>query len=570
MKINTISYDTVEFLLQYWQDIGTPLARNLSEALIAEDWKRLTMLIGTVDNAHIKDPHRLLKARLAVDIIKKADYLPFEIDTTAEAFRTWLKAEEQCRRTNLFLRAWRDYISDGCVTYNNAERAIIKSKLFQLYLPKIRKVFRRLLGEYPSQEFFDFFGGFGPGATLSNTRRFSSVLHKLSATPTITSDAVWFHPAFPKRLRTLWGDESQLSVELAGRLAFVPKSYKTDRPIMVEPLVNASIQRFLGKYLRKRLLNGAGINLSTAPNLHCILAEEGSRLGNWATIDLSSASDTIAKELVRYLMDDNWYRVFSAARTPRVDLSDAWDLLPERAIKFYGVDQPIYELEKFSSMGNGFTFELETMIFYSIAFVAAQETGCSVGGVYGDDIIVGTAAVPVLYQLLDQLGFTVNLEKSYYTGSFRESCGGDYCKGYPVKGVTLKTEPHSVWDWYSLHNRIWAKTQDTGLEGCFASTLAYIRKRVPKKWRLTVPSELGDVGFHGGKPTYVKTVNGIHYYRCLVPTTRYQRGWEDCFTPEVQLAAGLLGGVASNARGRLQGPPLMDVKSCKLAWVPLS
>jgi hypothetical protein len=520
----------------------------------------MASIVSKVSNSTIKNPHRLRKARMAVDIIKKADYLPLNSDTTRAAFEKWCHAEKQCYFTNALI----DRLDWGASEYSldpNSPQGLVWR-----YIPKVRKEVTRILGEFPD-DFGDFFGGFGPGATLSNKKRESSVLHKLSATPTITSDAVWFTPAFPKRLRNVWGDVSQWSIEEAGRLQFVPKNFKVDRPIMVEPLVNASIQRAIGLHIKKRLLKMTGIDLSTAPEKHKQLALQGSVDGSWATIDLSSASDTIARKLVEVLVDDNWWRVLDCARTKRIYIGEPWDNYPDLLYR-YGINEVQPCLQKFSSMGNGFTFELETVIFYAIAKVVARESGCRVGGVFGDDIIVGTNAAVKLIQVLEAFGFTVNWEKSYLTGPFRESCGGDYHSGVDVKGVTLKTEPKSVWDWYDLHNRIWESPLHQKW-GTFHNTLKWIRKRVPKVWRNDVPPGLGGGGFYSHRPRS-KTIGGIHHYRCLVPTTRYMRGWEEVFSPEVQLAAGLLGGVASNSKGRLMGPPLLDVKSCKLAWVPLS
>lgn len=556
----TMSYDTKQFLLHYWRDLATPLSLKLVDLLEFGLYDEIAKLVSQVSNSSIRDPYRLRRARMAVDIIKKADYLPLSNDTQYEALSKWCAAEKQCAITNSYI---------GRLDWDATDYSIDPTSRLGIvwkYLPKIRKEVRRIIGEVPD-DIGDFFGGFGPGATLSNTKRESSVLHKLSATPTITSDAVWFTPALPKRLRNVWGDVSQWSIEEAGRLQFVPKNFKTDRPIMVEPLVNAAIQRAIGLHFKRRLFNMTGIDLSTAPQNHAKMACQGSIDGTWATIDLSSASDTIARKLVEALVDDNWWRILDGARTKRIDISDVWVEYPE-ILKQYGITENLHVLQKFSSMGNGFTFELETIIFYAIAKVVARESGCRVGGVFGDDIIVGHRSATRLIIVLEAFGFTVNWEKSYITGPFRESCGGDYHSGVDVKGVTLKTEPKSVWDWYDLHNRIWESSLHSDLN-VFQNTLRWIRKRVPRQWRNDVPFELGGGGFYSHRPRS-KTINGIHYYRCLIPTTRYMRGWEEVFSPEVQLAAGLLGGVASNSKGRLMGPPLLDVKSCKLAWVPLS
>jgi hypothetical protein len=95
-------------------------------------------------------------------------------------------------------------------------------------------------------------------------------------------------------------------------------------------------------------------------------------------------------------------------------------------------------LQKFSSMGNGFTFPLQTLIFYSLAWALqpAIEVGPQrpqVAVAYGDDIIVPSDVAPKLAELLRYVGFKVNAEKSFWEGPFRESCGKDYFLGVDVR-----------------------------------------------------------------------------------------------------------------------------------------
>jgi hypothetical protein len=102
-----------------------------------------------------------------------------------------------------------------------------------------------------------------------------------------------------------------------------------------------------------------------------------------------------------------------------------------------------------STMGNGFTFPLQTMIFGCVVEACAEALeielqrprGGTLGqfGVNGDDIICPKGLYDVVCRLLTILGFEVNKTKSFHEGPFRESCGGDFFKGSPVRGVYLKT-----------------------------------------------------------------------------------------------------------------------------------
>jgi len=138
-----------------------------------------------------------------------------------------------------------------------------------------------------------------------------------------------------------------------------------------------------------------------------------------ATIDLSSASDTISKELVWLLLPESWAQALDIARTGDVTLPDGNSI----------------ELAKFSSMGNGFTFELESLIFYALARAVCELDGEDTRNlsVFGDDIIVPTGATETLTRVFQLLGFTVNTGKTFSQGPFRESCGADYLFGYSIR-----------------------------------------------------------------------------------------------------------------------------------------
>lgn len=194
-------------------------------------------------------------------------------------------------------------------------------------------------------------------------------------------------------------------------LTFVAKNAKTYRAIATEPPLNGVYQLALGDYIARRLAK-FGVDLSDQSR-NQRLAKEGSLTGALATLDLSSASDTVATELVYHLLPVDWALALSVGRSSAV---------------LYKGEKIV--LEKFSSMGNGFTFALESLIFWALA------SSCSAGGevsVYGDDIIVETAAVPLLTEVLTACGFTLSPGKSFSTGPFRESCGADYYRGFDIR-----------------------------------------------------------------------------------------------------------------------------------------
>jgi hypothetical protein len=347
----------------------------------------------------------------------------------------------------------------------------------------------------------------------------------------------------------------------------VPKTWKTLRGIAVEPLVNAFIQRALGKQLSERLLR-FGIDTQYAPATHEKLALQGSLTGEWATIDLSCASDTLSKELVRFMLPYDWWRVLDYARCKYTDVSSVVDKHPDLFRQLRLKDDGLVELEKFSSMGNGATFELETLIFFALCTAVVKNH--NLVRVFGDDIIVPSASASDVVKLLTQLGFVINKDKSFISGPFRESCGGDYMSGIAVKGVTLKTEPTCAGDWYTLHNRLWCLSRDYNLE--LSRTLHVIRNQVPKHLRFDIPEGLSG-GFFSENPR-PKVKDGIYYYKVYIPAPRFKT--LENFQPEVILAAALLSKLIGRTRDFLTEDPEpfeafgIEPKSYRCKWVPYS
>jgi len=130
-------------------------------------------------------------------------------------------------------------------------------------------------------------------------------------------------------------------------------------------------------------------------------------------LDLKNASDSVARRLVELLLPKRWFEVLNDLRSPTTLIGNQ-----------------VVLLEKFSSMGNGFTFELETLVFLAIvlALNPAHKAGKNVF-VYGDDIICPTRSSSDVIAALSFFGMTVNKEKSFTYGMFRESCGRDYFNG---------------------------------------------------------------------------------------------------------------------------------------------
>jgi hypothetical protein len=152
-------------------------------------------------------------------------------------------------------------------------------------------------------------------------------------------------------------------------------------------------------------------------------------------------------------------------------------------------------------MGNGFTFELETLIFYVICAVCCELHGLTPRGavhVYGDDLIIPTTVAGTALSLLKYLGFTPNAKKTFLSGVFRESCGGDYFEGADVRPFFLKEIPDEPQKWITLANglrRIGETFPDPIFDlSCWSRARARALAALPTPIKnLRGPASLGDV-----------------------------------------------------------------------------
>jgi hypothetical protein len=123
-------------------------------------------------------------------------------------------------------------------------------------------------------------------------------------------------------------------------------------------------------------------------------------------------------------------------------------------------------------MGNGFTFELESLIFYALMRTVSYYRGYQgVISVYGDDLIIPSGMYEDASWVLKEFGFSLNPEKSFAAGPFRESCGGHYHLGEDVTPFYLKRPATRLTDVIRVANQLrrWAFA-DPGREYLVPST----------------------------------------------------------------------------------------------------
>jgi hypothetical protein len=330
----------------------------------------------------------------------------------------------------------------------------------------------------------------GPGSTtrVPYSKRFAA--YKYSGTPECTPGnaalaraVLEYVPAWKQAVcNRTEGPGPLLKMVPGNSIIKVPKNFKTDRTIAKEPCMNIYVQKGIGRVIRNRLKR-VNINLDDQTR-NQRAARQGSLDGSLATIDLSMASDTIAFELVSNLLPLDWYYALEQCRSRR-------GVLPSGELITY---------QKFSSMGNGYTFELETLIFLAIC----QEVCCPLDEwddrvcVYGDDLVVPTEHFETVVERLLEAGFKPNQKKTFGSGPYRESCGKHFWMGRditpfyvrrPISGGRLDRL-------FLVHNNL-ARWCDRGAILAHGR-LAAIRELAPSTWRKPrLPDGFGDGAFIG-------------------------------------------------------------------------
>jgi hypothetical protein len=229
------------------------------------------------------------------------------------------------------------------------------------------------------------------------------------------------------------------------RLITVPKSSTSRRTITVEPVLNMFLQQGLNTGLRDEISRCPILRNSLAltdQSENQKLALIGSRTGEYATLDLKSASDLLSLTVVEAVFGGfkGFYSRMIDSRTPEV------------------VDDKNYHqrLLKFAGMGNALTFPTQSVCFAVIAIASilhsqgkrptywnVKATSRQVR-VFGDDIIIKTEHASQVVCWLESLGLKVNHGKSFTEGNFRESCGLDAFRGYDVTPLYIKDEPEET------------------------------------------------------------------------------------------------------------------------------
>lgn len=283
------------------------------------------------------------------------------------------------------------------------------------------------------------------------------------------------------------------------KLISVPKNTTSRRTITIEPMLNQFRQQGLMLCLRQRIDACRVLSKSvdvTDQGVNQKLALEGSLYDNWATIDLSSASDLLSLKVVEIIFGRHaeFFQLMMDCRSTSVS---------------NGIET-IQDLRKFAGMGNALTFPVQSVCFAVIGIAAVLDNWGMTPSywnvvraarhvrAYGDDIVVSSQHAHQCVNWLQNAGLKVNVKKSFLSGFFKESCGVDAFRGVDITPLYLKHRPEEIEaspklieNFVSLSNQAWNEGLYEFSNALKDRVESLLRRRLP-----LVSSKSGALGWH--------------------------------------------------------------------------
>ena len=230
--------------------------------------------------------------------------------------------------------------------------------------------------------------------------------------------------------------------EPVARFKFVPKTAGKPRGICIEENEMQVMQQAVRVYMYDMFKRMFYPNIALEEqSINASLALRSSADKDDATIDMSEASDRVARELVSWLFQDNqeFHDVLMA-------LSTRW-IKPPKELSAEFPD--LIRTKKFAPMGSALCFPVMTLVHYALVLsIIEHGTYTNIQDlqkrvhVYGDDIVVPSETCDDVFHWLPKFGMKLNKTKSFVKSHFRESCGIHAYNGVDVTPVYLKYSPY--------------------------------------------------------------------------------------------------------------------------------
>ena len=261
-------------------------------------------------------------------------------------------------------------------------------------------------------------------------------------------------------------------------LICVPKSMTKNRTISKEPpalqYYQHGVFNQVDVFLRNHSVLGSRINLhDQSPSQ--VLAQEGSVSGEFATIDLSAASDRVTVSLVKKLFQGTqWYRRLLCLRS-----------------RYTVIDGLRIPLAKYAPMGSSLCFVTMCLTFASCCELAVRRISGHPSRntdyvVYGDDIVIKGRYSEELVRILTDLHFVVNTDKTFLDqgiSNFREACGIECLDGVNVTPLRISRGLRVHVDASPEHKEVVSSPEDVSswvetANAAFASAMMCLRSTI--------------------------------------------------------------------------------------------
>jgi hypothetical protein len=485
----------IEVAKKYFETLDTSVSLGLYLCLVHGDHRSIA--------EYKYDPRRELRFDLIRDnlaassLLRKYKGLKTQINTKEVAIQSLKAGELQCAATNA---RFRDLSKDPSFKGSNVW-------LLNALTRKIEKI----LGTYRREDFFSL-GSWGPGSSIGISGQDTGAIRKFRCERQITPKLYTLVKTSLVEQYPLWFPSEDVVDRLAciswSKLLTVDKNALTDRTIFVEAGLNTWFQKSLGASIRS-CLKRHGYDLNSTERSHDC-ARRGSITGAITTVDFENASNTIAYQMIQNVVcDSTWFTLLDYCRTPCYSTDKGVTLNP---------------FEMFSSMGNGFTFELESLVFVAAAEAVSDYLGIGYESisVHGDDITLDSQCFPIYCSFCEFLGFKINSKKTFSTSSFRESCGSYFFYGFDVKPYFLKEKSNDAKSIFRLANGVTSvahchRNRD-GRDIRFLPLHRYLIDLLPKEIQLFGTVDQGDVVIHVDFDECCPVVRGDGYEGYLVPS----------------------------------------------------
>lgn len=406
---------------------------------------------------------------LAHEIMSKFNNFDLPVTTRDVAIEGFWRNEHKCSETNRRIRSYEDSPNKDSFLETVIHTAQVK----------IRRVLPSLTWDLLRNS-HDMTSGASPCISY----RYSTAGRKLEL-PEVTLRA--------SKLWTMISHEFDIHerprILNNSKVTTVPKNSKTDRVICMEPSGNMLLQKAVGNFISKQMCRMPMVDLHDQ-SVNGLRAVRASRESDEATVDFSAASDTISIETVRLLLPPDWFNYL--------------DMIRSHVAGFYNDEHELTHtchMEKFSAMGNGFTFELETLIFWAIAQSVEDLIGTrTFVSQYGDDLICSCEAYEKMLPVFEFFGFSINEKKSFSSGNFRESCGMHAYRGVDVSPFYIRRPIDNCTELVLFLNnlRLWCDRVDLILDPRFEKMYHKYKALLPAKIAGTrVPSHMSTLGLIG-------------------------------------------------------------------------